>query len=68
MCKYCEPNKHGICEPLARSGLGFGTTLVDIVKDENSDKLMMFVHYDGEEPLRLAIKFCPMCNRNLEEY
>lgn len=65
MCKYCEPSKHGICKPMAKRCNGFATPLVDIERDENTNKLIMLVHYDGEEPLKLAINNCPMCGRKL---
>lgn len=65
MCEYCEPNKHGIRKPMAKRGIGFSTPLVDIQRDENTNKLVMLVHYDGEEPLKIAIKLCPMCGRKL---
>lgn len=67
MCEYCEPNKHGICKPLASRYKGINTPLVDIWRNENSIRLEMLIHYDGEEPLKLNIKFCPMCGRNLTE-
>lgn len=65
MCEYCEPNKHGLCKPMAKRGIGFATPLVDIERDENTGKLIMLVHYDGEEPLKLVIKHCPLCGRTL---
>lgn len=67
MCEYCEPNEHGICKPMAKRGIGFNTPLVDIQRNENTNKLEMLVHYDSEEPLRLAINKCPMCGRKLTE-
>lgn len=67
MCQYCEPNKLGICKPMAKRGFGFNTPLVDIQRNENINELEMLVHYDGEEPLRLTIKHCPMCGHKLAE-
>lgn len=67
MCEYCEPSKHGICKPLASRYKGIYTPLVDIWKNENSSRSEILIHYDGEEPLELNIKFCPMCGRNLTE-
>ena len=67
MCVFCEPSKHGICKPLVKKGLGFGTPLVDMEVDENTHKLEMLVHYDGEEPTRLSIKFCPICGQPLKD-
>lgn len=67
MCEYCEPSKHGICKPLASRYKGINTPLVDIWRNENSSRLEMLIHYDGEEPLELNIKFCPICGRNLTE-
>ena len=52
---------------MAKRGIGFNTPLVDIQRNEKTNKLEMLVHYDSEEPLRLAINKCPMCGRELTE-
>ena len=67
MCEYCEPSKHRICKPLSSRYKGINIPLVDIWRNENSSRLEMLIHYDGEEPLELNINFCPMCGRNLKE-
>lgn len=66
MCEYCEPNGKGRFKAIAKNNSGgFATTLVDIGIYENTGKKVMFVHYDGEEPLMLGIKYCPMCQKPL---
>lgn len=67
MCEYCEPNKHGICTPMAVNDIGFKVPLVDLWLDneKRNNRIIMLVHYDESEPLELGINFCPMCGRNL---
>ena len=55
MCKYCEPNKHGICTPMAVNDVGFKVPLVDLWLDneKRNNRIIMLVHYDESEPLEI---------------
>jgi hypothetical protein len=69
MCEYCEPSKHGICTPMAVNDIGFKVPLVDLWFDneKRNNRIIMLVHYDESEPIKLNINYCPMCGRNLKE-
>ena len=67
MCEFCEMNKYNMGKPLASNKKGTFEVPWIFLTNEDLKRIELQSNYDYEEPIRIAINYCPMCGRNLKE-